>query len=253
MYTDPSDNERHHAPLPDPTYIPDDLGIGALPGADPGFVAVFNHYMELKRTPGTWNNFSPGNFSVWQFLALILSEFEFEGDATQNAPDLAETVIDNFYLLCQGNFGCDFNNPYDVLYYIFYRGLDYKVRTVTPVTVGQKESKQINPNFNPNPTDFMSTFRNHPKEWETPGTCGDRPCEWGNYSVPETCKRNGCTWGTGIDWGQVVTNYGEARKNTNPKADKPCTDQKCFYFIGGSGDAFLILTGNQRTWLYHGK
>ncbi|MFZ5922854.1 MAG: RHS repeat-associated core domain-containing protein [Chloroflexota bacterium] len=217
-------------------------------GKMPATRDVYQRYLNLYYTPGWWNGYRKGNFTIWQFLNLILS-MEFSGQGRNwSSSLLQETVVRNFYTQCSNY--CDSGSELDVLRYIALKSLtDPLIRDVSPASLKKNETNRGIYNS----TNFASAFRNPDEAWSSGCGNGNVPCDWGNLSLKD-CTPDKCSWlftnnpKLNMDDVKMRFNYAIANSPIGVFA----TQSNLFYSMAGSGDSAFIVTGNQLNCLYRG-
>ena len=134
----------------------------------------YNRYYDLFSHAGWWNGHQAYNFTVWQYLNLLLS-MEHSGDAGKAIPSGVwdETHLRNFYLNCTNSPDhCDPTSELDVLRWIAVTDLDYSSqRDVSPQSLNDNEADI---KTSQNPANFSDAFLNHNPAWESGcGTLGE--------------------------------------------------------------------------------
>ncbi len=215
---------------------------------------VYDKYVALYNTPGWWNGYNAGEFTIWQFLNLLLS-MELSGSG-RDIPSAVwqETVVRNFYQICAGH--CDANSGLDILYFIGKKRLDLK--GIAPGNLGKKNN-EIYYTTKGNKTDFASAFQNHDSAWESGCGDGNVPCDWGNVSLG-SCGKD-CLWQkqglTRPQRLQMENRFYGAKPPSNDSSlplpnGVPSTQTNMFYLWSGSGDIDFVYTMNQANCLYLG-
>ncbi len=229
-YLDPADNSSHPAPS-----IIVDVDVDL-----PMTQAEKEKYYKLAYTPGWWNNYKTGVFTVLDYLQLLL-RIEFNGGGAPSSV-LQETVVRDFYARCFTF--CNISNPRDLLRYIALKGLNGGKRNETPQSLAGQENKPRDP------TDFYSAITHPNADWSSGCGNGNVPCNWGNKSMATNeCPANCGDWAKAIDWDQASYNVTHAEGSTTIS-----TDYNHFYYKFGDNSPgsnfFFIVTANQANWLY---
>jgi RHS repeat-associated protein len=191
--------------------------------------AEAQRYMDLANTRGWWNDYKLGNFTVQDYLQLLLS-MEFSPISGDFGGNLQELIARDFYARCTGF--CNPNSQFDLLRYIAIKKLNTPgVRTAAP---GMADYPR-------NETNFIYALTHPKEEWKTGCGNGNAVCNWGNTKMITYYTERGVTDSTAWDrYYDMVGSY------PGPGS----TVRTTFYLVF---DNWFALTVNQSNCLYQNK